>query len=214
MSDFGLRALWVGASLLAALALAGCASEGMDGASELKSGIVELPASRGADTRTAAAKPKDAKPTDKVAAADKADAPKAAAQYRPAASGGNAQDEASCTSVDKCANVLRAMVAGSDRKWIGRPASPTVLSNGVRLFAYRALKPKLSCPELAAALTEVETAAQTFSGPIGNLDPEQAGRARTLSVEVGDELAAENARRCSQAKPIGSTTDAVATDKS
>jgi hypothetical protein len=214
MSDFGLRTLWIGASLLAAVALVGCASEGMDGASELKSGIVELPASKGADTRTAAAKPKDTKPADKVAAAAKADAPKAAAQYRPATAGTPPQDEAGCTSVDKCANVLRAMVAGPDRKWIARPASPTVLANGVRLFAYRALKPKLSCPELAAALTEVETAAQAFSGPIANLDPEQAGRARTLSVEVGDELTAENARRCSQTKPVGSAADAVATDKS
>ena len=53
--------------------------------------------------------------------------------------------------------MLKAMVAGSDRSWVQRPAPPAVLSNGVRLFAYRALAPKLGCSEIALALAEVET---------------------------------------------------------
>ena len=69
--------------------------------------------------------------------------------------------------------MLKAMVASPDRSWLHRPATPAVLANGVRLFAYRALVPKLDCGELAMALTEVETAAHTFSHAVAGLQPEQ-----------------------------------------
>jgi hypothetical protein len=99
------------------------------------------------------------------------------------------------------------MVASPDRSWVHRPAAPTVLANGVRLFAYRTLRPRLDCDELAAALTELETAVHTFGNPLAGLQPEQMHRVRNLSIQVGGELHDERARRCAaQAKegPVGS----------
>jgi hypothetical protein len=121
-------------------------------------------------------------------------------------------DETSCTKVEDCASVLKAMVSSPDRSWLHRPATPAVLANGVRLFAYRALIPKLDCGELAKALTEVETAAHTLSHGVAGLQPEPVSRAKSLSLRVGDELRAERASRCAaQAKetpPSGSVAPA------
>lgn len=189
-----------GALLAAVLGLAGCA--GQIAQSDPKD-----------TTRVAAAEPPaaeapaaPAKPKPKIAAAKKSATYTVAggeAPPRPASD----RDEASCTGVETCASVLKAMVADTDRTWIDRPATPTVLANGVRLFAYRALRSKLSCGELATALSEVETAARSFSGPVGGLQPEQVRRVRGLSIEVGGELRTERERRCapqSKEGPVGS----------
>ena len=151
-------------------------------------------------TRIAAAEPPaaekqaaPAKPKQNIAAAKK---------QGPATPAG--RDEASCVSVENCASVLKAMVASSDRSWVHRPAAPTVLANGVRLFAYRALRPRLDCGELAAALTEVETAAHTFGHPLAGLQPEQMQRVKSLSIAVGGELQDERARRCVQQGQVDS----------
>jgi hypothetical protein len=164
---------------------------------------------RPAEERTAPTKPKQ-----NIAAAKKKSAHTVAAKEPPLRQPGSAgsEDEASCTRVEDCASVLKAMVASSDRSWVQRPATPAVLSNGVRLFAYRALRPRLDCDELAAALTELETAVHTFGNPLAGLQPEQMHRVRNLSIQVGGELHDERARRCAaQAKegPVGSIPQPV-----
>jgi hypothetical protein len=106
------------------------------------------------------------------------------------------QGETTCTDVEKCASVLKTMVTGTDRSWMRQRAAPTVLANGVRLFAYRALRPSLSCGELASALSEVDAASRTFRGPVPGVEAGQAERVRSLSGEVAGELRAERARRC------------------
>jgi len=98
--------------------------------------------------------------------------------------------------VETCGSVLKAMVAGTDRSWVQRPAPPKVIANGVRLFAYRALKPALTCGELSAALSEVRRATSTFASPVAGFEPEKAARVKQLSAEVADELKAERAQRC------------------
>jgi hypothetical protein len=155
-----------------------------------------------ARTRVAAAEPPPtekqaapAKPKQNIAAAKKQSTYTLAAKEPPRRQAAG-QDEASCVSVQNCASALRAMVADPDRSWVHRPATPAVLANGVRLFAYRALRPKLGCSELAAALFEVEIAAHTFSHPLAGLQPEKMHRVKSLSIEVGGELQAEQARRC------------------
>jgi hypothetical protein len=210
MKELVLRMGRPGVSVVLALAMAGCAWQTMESSSEFKTGVVEQPSSKGADVRTAAPTPAP-KPKDKIAAAKNPDKSEPAAKQPPASPVAH-QDEASCADVNKCVSVLKAMVADPNRTWIRRPAAPAVLANGVRLFAYRALRPKLTCSELAAALTETEMAAHAFSGSIAGLQPEQITHVRILSVEVGDELQAENARRCSpQSKdgPVGSAAPLV-----
>ena len=107
-----------------------------------------------------------------------------------------AESEANCANVEGCASVLKAMVVGPRRAWIGRPAPPSTFANGVRLFAYRSLRPSLTCAELAAAMAEVQNAVVALGAPVAGLAPDRAARARSLSVEVADELATESARRC------------------
>jgi hypothetical protein len=199
MKDAFVRMGRAGLPLAAVLAAAGCAWQATEMASEVKSGIA-VPA-EAKEVRTAVPKPKD-----KVAAVKKPDASTPTKQPRPPAR----QDEAGCTNVDTCVSVLKAMVADPERAWMRQPVSPAVLANGVRLFAYRALKTQLTCGELAAALTEIEAAAQAFSGAVADLKPERITRVRVLSVQVGTELQAENAQRCSSSKvgQIGSIAPA------
>jgi hypothetical protein len=194
----GRLAIGAGVSAVAAFSLAGCAWQAMESGYQQETRLAEKPAAKEPEVRAASAKPKA-----KVAEAKKSSADTAAAKKPPAQAAGS-QDETSCVDVDKCVWVLKTMVADPDRSWMQRPAAPAVLANGVRLFAYRALRPTLGCSELAAALTEIETAAHAFSGPIAGLKPEQTSRVRTLSVEVGGELQAESARRCGPGSKGGS----------
>jgi len=182
------------------LALTGCAMQAVEIDPE-------------AMTRVAAAEPPatekqaaPAKPKQNIAAAKKQSTYTLAAKEPPPRQAAG-QDEASCVSVAVCASVLKAMVADPDRTWVHRPATPAVLANGVRLFAYRALRPRLDCGELSAALTEVETAAHTFGNPLAGLQPEQMQRVKSLSIAVGGELQDERTRRCVQqgkVNPVGS----------
>ena len=185
MCSLSLRAwYWL---MPAMLALAGCAMQTVQSGLEAQTRVAALEPPP-AEERAAPARVK------KNIAAAKKSAPTLAASAPAVPAAG--QDEASCARVEDCASVLKAMVVGSDRSWVQRPASPAVLSNGVRLFAYRALAPKLGCSDLALALAEADSAAQAFSHPVAGLQPEQMTRTRSLSLEVAEELRAERSQRC------------------
>lgn len=186
-----------------ALAVASCAWCGAREDTYVERNVtgVERRAVKAAPVRTTQAG-RSAKPPVAVKEADVA--------YRPAGRPPEAGDahtmaetEAGCTNVDECAFVLKAMVADPQRSWIGRPAPPAVFANGVRLFAYRSLRPSLACVELAAATAEVQAGITTFGGPVPGVSPQRAARVRSLSVEVGDELHMESARRCQDQPRIG-----------
>ena len=197
----GRPALIAARSLLAAmLGLTGCAMDSLQNEPDAQALLATVEEQPPVQQQPAPGKPKH------VAAARKQSAEAPVAREPPPRQAGG--DETTCTRVEDCASVLKAMVAGPDRSWLHRPAAPAVLVNGVRLFAYRALIPKLDCGELAKALTEVETAAQIFSQGVAGLQPGSVSRAKSLSLRVGDELRAERASRCAaQAKetpPSGS----------
>jgi|GEM_PF-4862921 len=199
------RAGWVRlgecAAVTAILALSGCAwNKREDDAWAAKVPIVEQPASQKVE-RTDAAPVKES-PKEKAAAARPPGAYSPAAKEPPAQTS-SLPSEASCSGVDTCTSVLRTMVESPDRSWIGRPVPAAVLANGVRLFAYRALKSKLSCAELAAAVAEVEAGAQKLAGHVEGLSPAQLSRTRALCAEVGGELRAERARRCLSGGKVG-----------
>jgi len=97
-----------------------------------------------------------------------------------------------CPTPEKCAAQLRILVSDPVRNWVGHQQSPDAYANGTRLFAYRALKKKLSCDELHRALTETEAAGPSLHAP------RYAG-ARKLMSEVRGELNAEKAKRCRKA---------------
>ena len=88
------------------------------------------------------------------------------------------------------------MVENPDRSWIGKPQPPTEYANGTRLFAYRALRGQLTCPQLTSALDEIRRAGRTFSTQLPGVSPGQAKRLLTLNADVERELQTEFSARC------------------
>jgi len=98
----------------------------------------------------------------------------------------------SCPTPEKCATELRMLVTDPVRNWVGQPQSAEAYASGTRLFAYRALKKKLTCDELHRALVETETAGPSLQGA-------RYEGARKLMSDVRRELGAERTKRCLKA---------------
>jgi hypothetical protein len=101
-----------------------------------------------------------------------------------------------CGSDAACLSQLRALIDDPERRWIGSPLPPAEYARGVRLFAYRVLRARLTCSELVIALAEIEAARKPLSGTVAGITPAQAARARMLSDEVEAELKVERTARC------------------
>ena len=105
-----------------------------------------------------------------------------------APSGGSA-DADTCATPEACAAKLKMLVSDPVRDWVGRPQPADSYPNGTRLFAYRALKKKLTCDELGRALAETEGVAPSLQAP-------RYDAARKLIKDVSRELHVEKANRC------------------
>lgn len=105
-------------------------------------------------------------------------------------------DAPSCATGSECMVRLKAMIDDPSRSWIGKPQSPAEYANGTRLFAYRALHGRLTCPQLTSALNEVATAANAYRQPVRGVSAAQAKRVLALNTDVEWELRSEFARRC------------------
>ncbi len=101
-----------------------------------------------------------------------------------------------CGSDAACLSQLRALIDDPERRWIGSPLPSAEYARGVRLFAYRVLRARLTCSELVIALAEIEAARKPLAGAVAGISPAQAARARMLSDEVEAELRAERTARC------------------
>lgn len=172
------RRLRVSATLLVivgtALVLPGCA----DYRQTTTSSIKDQPAPR----VQRAAKPPNASPRP--------------ARFQPAAKTEPAIHIEDCASSD-CLARLKALVEDPKRGWIGQSQpKPAEYADGIRLFAYRALRGQLSCGELAVALVEMNAAAKAFREPVESLPPDKIARLRSLVSKVEVELRAERASRC------------------
>jgi hypothetical protein len=110
-------------------------------------------------------------------------------------------DPNACHDVRSCEELLRVRVEGADRSWIGRPETPQALLTGVRMFAYRQLRPRMTCSELAAALRELSSVPSALQTPPAGSKPEDVTRALGLAAKVHDELRAERDARCKIAAP-------------
>ncbi|MBX9590420.1 MAG: hypothetical protein K2X43_14025 [Hyphomonadaceae bacterium] len=105
-------------------------------------------------------------------------------------------DVPTCVSGSECMVRLKAMIDDPARTWIGQSQPPAEYANGTRLFAYRALRSQLTCPQLNTALSEIAAAANTFRAQVPGVDAVQAKRIRVLNAEVERELQAEFTGRC------------------
>jgi len=100
-------------------------------------------------------------------------------------------DPDACDTAQDCAARLRNLVKNANRDWIGVPQSADGYSNGTRLFAYRALRRKLTCGELQLAIEDTKAA-------ISTLEKASYERTRALAGEVMHELATEQGKRCTR----------------
>src|SRR5262245_50585595 len=100
-----------------------------------------------------------------------------------------------CDTAQDCSARLRNLVMNADRNWIGVPQSADGYSNGIRLFAYRALRRKLTCGELQLAIEDIKAAMST-------LEKASYERARALAGEVMRELATEQGKRCTRVTKV------------
>jgi hypothetical protein len=104
--------------------------------------------------------------------------------------------EPTCASGSACMMRLKAMIENSNRNWIGQPQPPAEYADGTRLFAYRALRGQLTCPQLASALKEIGAVPKIFGAPVAGVSTQQAKRVLVLNAEVERELQGEFGGRC------------------
>jgi hypothetical protein len=104
-------------------------------------------------------------------------------------------DSATCIARRKAA--LGALLADEKRTWVREPATAAAHASGVRIFAFRTLKRKLTCEELGVGEREAGAAPAALRGGGGrDLTPAQVSRGVMLAGEVGRELGKESRRRC------------------
>lgn len=113
----------------------------------------------------------------------------------PAVNHGCIDDSKHC--IEQRQTVLRGLLADKSRKWVRDPASTGSYATGVRLFAFKTEKPRLSCDELAVGRREADNAPGALRGPSGKgLPPAVISRGVMFAGEVSKELTKEAQRRC------------------
>jgi hypothetical protein len=83
------------------------------------------------------------------------------------------------------------------RSWVRQRPTPAGYASGVRLFAFKRLKSKLTCAELKVASKEADAAPEVLrSAQAKSLSPAQVSRGKLLATEVSHEMHGELKRRC------------------
>jgi hypothetical protein len=101
-----------------------------------------------------------------------------------------------CQDLQACQAQLRVLVESPDRRWMQRAETPEEVLTGVRIFAYRALRRRLSCDELGVALQQLTAVPTTLRTPPSGSTPQEIERASRLAAEVQGELSSEKGNRC------------------
>jgi hypothetical protein len=113
----------------------------------------------------------------------------------PRASFGCVDDSKQC--IDQRQASLRALQGDKSRGWVRQPASVNSYATGVRLFAFKTEKARLSCDELGVGRREADAAPGVLRGPQAQgLQPAIVSRGLMFAGEVSKELGREAQRRC------------------
>lgn len=113
----------------------------------------------------------------------------------PSVNHGCVDDSKGCIEQRQAA--LRALQSDRSRGWVRQPASVNSYATGVRLFAFKTEKTRLSCDELGAGRREADGAPGVLKSPAAQgLTPAQVSRGLMFAHEVGRELDRERQRRC------------------
>jgi hypothetical protein len=106
-------------------------------------------------------------------------------------------DKGACTTAAQCKSVLKTMIDDPQRSgWVGKQQPPEAYASGTRLFAYRALRKRLTCGELTLVVDEMRAASKAMSGAVPSMTPDQLSRTRELCTQVENELVKERGGRC------------------
>lgn len=117
------------------------------------------------------------------------ESPSAQAEY------GCMDDSKAC--IDQRQMVLKSLVSDKSRGWVKHPASAAAYASGVRMFAFKTEKQRLSCDELSSGRREAEGAPRVLRSPQAQgLTPAQVSRGIMFADEVSRELTREAQRRC------------------
>jgi hypothetical protein len=95
---------------------------------------------------------------------------------------------------------LQQLQADKSRTWVRQPATMNSYATGVRLFAFKTEKQRLSCDELAIGRREADAAPGVLrSGEAQSIQPFVRNRSLMLAGEVSKELTREAQRRSCRA---------------
>ncbi len=99
--------------------------------------------------------------------------------------------------IDQRQAALRALQGDRTRGWVKQPASAASYATGVRLFAFKTEKARLTCDELGSGRREADGAPGVLRSPQARgLTPAQVSRGLMFATEVSKELSREQQRRC------------------
>ena len=113
----------------------------------------------------------------------------------PSANHGCVDDSKGC--IDQRQASLRALQSDRSRGWVRHPASVNSYATGVRLFAFKTEKSRLTCEELSIGRREAEGAPGVLrSAQAHGLNPATVSRGLMFATEVSRELDREQQRRC------------------
>ena len=113
----------------------------------------------------------------------------------PNAAAGCVDDSKHC--IEMRGHALKAMLADGKRTWVTKPESPAAYATGVKLFAYRGTRDKLTCAELAHGREETRSMPQTLKpGSVAGMNDSRLAQVRDMSGQVHKELAKEFDRAC------------------
>lgn len=113
----------------------------------------------------------------------------------PNAAAGCVDDSKHC--IEMRGQALKAMLADSKRAWVTKPETPAAYATGVKLFAYRGTRDKMTCAELAHGREETRSMPQTLKpGSVPGMNDSRLAQVRDMSGQVNKELSKEFDRAC------------------
>jgi len=106
--------------------------------------------------------------------------------------------------VSQRTSLVQSMSNDPARVWIGQAVGRGTVASGVRLFAYQNVRDKLSCPELANGIGELESAKQVLAqGPAPGQTMLRHNEIKAMTTDVRNALAASHQRKCGGALAQG-----------
>ena len=108
---------------------------------------------------------------------------------------GCVDDSKAC--IDQRQTALRTLQSDASRSWVRQPATVNAYATGVRMFAFKTEKTRLTCDELGVGRREADNAPGILRSPQATgLSPAIVSRSIMFASEVSHDIVREQQRRC------------------